>query len=191
MRDRFFLYIRSAAAAVKIVLKKVFNPRSFRSPLIQDISLSAKILMRDRGRIFLGRHIHTKRGVVFEASGGMIDIGEGSFFNNGCMVVSKDRIKIGKNTAIGPNVMIYDHDHNIHSSLTLHNSGYVSSPVIIGDNVWIGANSVILRGTTLGSGSVVGAGSVIKGDYPPGSVIIQKRVCEVRSGMESEARVSE
>ncbi|MBQ8301882.1 MAG: acyltransferase [Clostridia bacterium] len=91
------------------------------------------------------------------------------------MVVSKESIKIGKYTSFGPNVLIYDHDHNIHSGEDIHDSGFVTDGVTIGDNVWIGANTVILRGSVLGDGCVVGAGSVIKGTYPPDSVIIQKR----------------
>ena len=47
--------------------------------------------------------------------------------------------------------------------------------MIIGDNVWIGANTVILRGSIIDNGCVIGAGSVIKGEYPPDSVVIQKR----------------
>jgi len=42
-------------------------------------------------------------------------------------------------------------------------------------NCWIGANTVILRGTTIGDNSVIGAGCVLKGEYPAGAIIIQKR----------------
>lgn len=45
----------------------------------------------------------------------------------------------------------------------------------IGKNCWIGANTVILRGTTIGDNSVIGAGCVLKGEYPAGAIIIQKR----------------
>ena len=75
----------------------------------------------------------------------------------------------------GPNVLIYDHDHDISSAESIHDSGYKTSPVVIGDDVWIGANTVILRGTVIGRDCVVGAGSVLKGVYPAGSVIVQKR----------------
>lgn len=77
-------------------------------------------------------------------------------------------------------MLIYDHDHNIHSENEIHDSGFLTSPVVIGDNVWIGANSVILRGSVIGSGCVVGAGSVIKGVYPQDTVIIQKRKEDIR-----------
>lgn len=69
----------------------------------------------------------------------------------------------------------YLYDHDISSAESIHDSGYKTSPVVIGDDVWIGANTVILRGTVIGRDCVVGAGSVLKGVYPAGSVIVQKR----------------
>ena len=66
------------------------------------------------------------------------------------------------------------------------NSGYKTSPVVIGDDVWIGANTVILRGTVIGRDCVVGAGSVLKGVYPAGSVIVQKRT----ENIDEKGRVS-
>lgn len=189
MRDRLCLYIRSVLSLIHIFIVKLSNPRRFFSSPVQDFSLTTRICVRGRGIVSLGGHIHTKRNVMLMADSGSLDIGEGCFFNNGCMAVAKERISIGKNSALGPNVMIYDHDHDIHSGQFVHDSGFVTSPVVIGDNVWIGANSVILRGTRLGDGCVVGAGSVVKGDYPPGSVIIQKRSETVTVPEEREVNV--
>lgn len=189
MRDRLCLYIRSVLSLIHIFIVKLSSPRGFFSPPAQDFSLTTRICVRGRGIVSLGGRIHTKRNVVLMADSGILDIGGGCFFNNGCMAVAKERISIGKNSALGPNVMIYDHDHDIHSGQFVHDSGFVTSPVVIGDNVWIGANSVILRGTRLGDGCVVGAGSVVKGDYPPGSVIIQKRSETVTVPEEREVNV--
>ena len=175
MKEKISLYARSMLTLIHIVFVKILNMRGFTSAAAQDFSLTTKLSLREKGKISLHKHIHTRRNGVFEADGGMIEIGEGCFFNNGCMVVSKERISIGKNTSFGPNVLVYDHDHNIYSHEDIHDSGYVTDSVIIGDNVWIGANSVILRGSVIGSGCVIGAGSVIKGTYPPDTVIVQKR----------------
>ncbi len=174
MKKRITLYVRSFFTIFHILAAKICNIKGFHSPFIQDFSFSTKISVSG-GKISLGRHIHTKRNVVLEADGGEMEIGEGCFFNNGCMLVSKEKITVGKNTSFGPNVLVYDHDHDIHSHLAVHDSGFVTSPVTIGDDVWIGAGSVILRGSVIGDGCVIGAGSVIKGVCPPDSVIIQKR----------------
>lgn len=175
MKKRLSLYARAFFALWHMLFVKLISPKGFYAKIPQDISCGTKISVYTGGRIFLEKHIHTRRAVTLEADGGTIHIGEGSFLNNGCAVISKENITIGRNTAIGPNTMIYDHDHRIDALTPLHDSGFVTSPVIIGDNVWIGANTVILRGSVIGSGCVIGAGSVIKGEYPPDTVVIQKR----------------
>lgn len=180
MKKKISLCVRSLFSLAHIVFTKLFNIRGFYSAMEQDFSASTKFSVSGSGRISLMKHIHTKRNVIFEADGGNMEIGEGCFFNNGCMVVSKESISIGSYSAFGPNVLVYDHDHNIHSERTIHDSGFVTEPVIIGDNVWIGANSVILRGSVIGDGCVIGAGSVIKGVYPSDTIIIQKRSEETK-----------
>ncbi|MCC8161143.1 MAG: acyltransferase [Oscillospiraceae bacterium] len=180
MRKRISLYARSALSLLHIAAAKLFNIRGFFSAAVQDFSCGTRFAVNGGGKIFLKKHIHTVRNVLFDADGGVIEVGEGSFFNSGCMVVSKELVTVGNYTSFGPNTFVYDHDHNIKSSFSIHDSGFATSPVHIGSNVWIGANCVILRGTTLGDGCVVGAGSVIKGVYPPGAVIIQRREETVR-----------
>jgi acetyltransferase-like isoleucine patch superfamily enzyme len=174
MRKKIVLYVRSFFSIFHVAVIKIFNITSFHSPPVQDLSTGTKFSLYG-GKIFLKKHVHTRRNVLLETDGGCLEIGEGCFFNSGCTVVSKERISIGNYTALGPNVMVYDHDHDIRSGKTLHESGYVTDAVIIGNNVWIGANSVILRGSVIGDGCVIGAGCVIKGEYPPNSVVVQKR----------------
>ena len=62
----------------------------------------------------------------------------------------------------------------------LEQNCFKTKPIIVGSNCWIGAQTVILRGTEIGDNCVVGAGSVLKGKYPDGSVIIQKRETSYR-----------
>ena len=91
------------------------------------------------------------------------------------MFFCHNHIEIGEGVEFGPNVLVYDHDHDFRHPDGLKADIFKTAPVIIGKNCWIGANTVILRGTVLGDNCVVGAGSVIKGEYPAQSVIIQKR----------------
>lgn len=163
---------------IHMTFLKLFHPRMFNSPLVQDISCSTRVA--PEGRIKLGERVHTKKNVVIESmKEASIEIGSDSFFNNNCMVVSKERIKIGNSCSCGPNVLIYDHNHKIDPDIGFIHEEYTSSPIVIGDNVWIGANTVILAGTVLGDRCVVGAGSVLKGKYESGSVIVQKRTEEL------------
>lgn len=99
-------------------------------------------------------------------------IGENVSFNNGCMITCRKSIKIGNNVLIGPNVLLFDHDHDYRSEDMFHK--FKIGNIVIEDNVWIGGNCTILRNTTLHEGVVVGAGCVVKGDIPAYTVITQK-----------------
>lgn len=84
--------------------------------------------------------------------------------SNGCVVTAYDHIKIGDNVMLGPNVLIYDQDHDYRAEGGVAAMRFKTAPVVIGNNVWIGANTMILRGTTIGDNSVVGGEAVIKGE---------------------------
>lgn len=187
MKRKIKLYMKSAVALLHIIIAKLFNPRCFSSGILQDFSLRTKITVGKNSKMKLGRKIHTMGDVTIETiEGGRLEIGDGCVFNNGVMIVSGDRISIGAKTGLGPNVMVYDHDHDTRRTEENENS-YRFSPVTIGSRVWVGANTVILRGTVIGDGCVIGAGSVIKGNYPPNSVVVQKRSEEIFKPKENHA----
>jgi len=122
-------------------------------------------------RVFFGRKIDVRRGAsLFSNNGGILRIGDNVFVGSGCYIVCRKAITIGKNTKIGPNTIIYDHDHNY-----VKKGGYLETSVEIGNNVWIGAGCIILRGTKIGDNSIIGAGTFLKGNYPPNSMIYNKK----------------
>ncbi|MDP3981085.1 MAG: acyltransferase [Chlamydiota bacterium] len=95
-----------------------------------------------------------------------LEIGEGSFFNDGVNLGAAQSIKIGHHTKIGDMTYIYDTDfHQLSPEASTK-----CSPVIIGNNVWIGANSMILPGSVIGDHSVIAAGSIVTGEIPPKSL---------------------
>jgi len=105
----------------------------------------------------------------------IVEICDNTSLSHGCMVISHESISIEKDVRFGPNVLIYDCDHDFKSENGLKKLKYKTSPVKINDNVWIGANTIILRGIKIGDNSVVGAGSVVKGEFPDNSFIVQKK----------------
>jgi acetyltransferase-like isoleucine patch superfamily enzyme len=155
------------------LLKYVFR----RSLTFRPISLvypSAEVIVDGESAIELGNKVYLKPGVKISAThGGKLSVGDNTFLNYNSMIVCHKNITIGKNVEFGPNVLVYDQDHDFRAGL--HKQEYRCTEVAIGDNVWIGANSVILRGSNIGDNCVVGAGSVIKGEYPANSIIVQKR----------------
>lgn len=91
------------------------------------------------------------------------------FINRNSMIVSMEKIFIGSGVTIGPNVCIYDHDHNI--GRRKGEETFCSSPVIIKQNAWIGANVVITRGVTIGKNSVIAAGAVVTSDVQENCIV--------------------
>lgn len=104
------------------------------------------------------------------ADGGIISLEGNNFINRNCNIICHSTISIGKGTTIGPNVSIYDHDHNYKSG-----KGVVTTPIIIGSNVWIGAGCIILQGTIIGNEAIIGAGTVIKNNIPPETIAVNSK----------------
>ena len=80
--------------------------------------------------------------MISSRNSGKLKIGNRVYLNRNTMIVCRDSVEIGSGTTVGPNVMIYDHDHD------LQNRGQIcSSPISIGENVWIGGGAIILKGS--------------------------------------------
>lgn len=90
-----------------------------------------------------------------------LKIGQKVSFNNGCIITCREKIEIGDHVLFGPNVMIFDHDHDFRSD-DFENK-FRCAPITIGNHVWIGANVTILKGSVIKDGAVIGANSVVGG----------------------------
>lgn len=173
-------YIRAVIcltfSLIKFSLIKLLNFSGFKFSALNIISPFVEFEIGKRAKLILGKRVRMRSGTkVRVRNGAQVNIGENTFLNHGCMVISHERIILGKNVQCGPNVLIYDHDHDFRTKNGLKELKYKTSPIEIGDNVWIGANTVILRGTIIGSNCVVAAGSIIKGVFKDDTIIMQKR----------------
>ncbi len=83
-------------------------------------------------------------------------------------------VYIGKNVMMGPEVIIYTHNHEFSQlDIPMNQQGKgKTEPVYIGDDVWIGRRVIILPGVHIGSGSIIGAGAVVTKDIPEYSVAV-------------------
>lgn len=114
--------------------------------------------------------------------GDNIHIGNNVSVNMRCTFIDCNKITIGNNILIAPNVQIHTATHPIELNERLNpdwvpgSSAYFcrtyALPVTIEDGCWIGAGSILLPGVTIGSGSVIGAGSVVTHDIPANSVAV-------------------
>ena len=113
-----------------------------------------------------------------------VDYGCNIYFGNNCEVnmnctfLDDNKIIIGDNVLIAPNVQIYTAYHPTHyldrftisENETFNFCKTQTAPVIIGKNVWIGGGTIILPGVTIGDNTVIGAGSVVTKDIPADTI---------------------
>ena len=141
-------------------------------------SLSPKAIVEvDKGgALFAESGLQMRDGSVLTVrQGAHLIIGKSVFINRNTIIAARKSITIGNCVTIGPNVCIYDHDHDIHNR-----GGYVLDNVVIKDNVWIGANVIVLKGVTIGLGAVVAAGSIVTKDVPDHTILMQKRISDYK-----------
>lgn len=149
----------------------------YQGSILQGIPVSTEI-RSDTGILSFAGKLSCRTNSYISAGTGKLTIGEGCFFNQNVMIVSKEEIIIGRNVIAGPNVVIVDHDHDYKRSDLKYT--FKSAPIYIGDNVWLGANVTIMKGTSIGANSVVGAGAVLKGEYPENTLIYQESRVKIR-----------
>lgn len=111
-----------------------------------------------------------------------IYLGNNVSVNMNCTFVDCNKITIGNNVLIGPNVQLYTAAHPVELIERLTADWDAASgeyfcrtyarPITIGDGCWLGGGVIVLPGVTIGNGSVIGAGSVVTHDIPDNVVAV-------------------
>lgn len=116
-----------------------------------------------------------------------IHLGSNCEINMNCTFLDGNRITIGDNALIAPNVQIYTAYHPTSARERLgepkEDGSFcfcknITAPVTIGNNVWIGGGAIILPGVTIGDNVVIGAGSVVTRDLPS-NVVAYGNPCRI------------
>lgn len=154
----------------KIFLEVLYHKRVVIGKRFKASWNTSLILDGRSSYIRIGKSCHFRSNTEIMASNGTILFGNNVFINKNCMVVAHSKIEIGDGTTIGPNCLIYDHDHSFGK-----NRDNETIPITIGKDVWIGGNAVILKGVHIDDKSVIAAGSIVTKDIPAGVVYIQPR----------------
>lgn len=117
----------------------------------------------------------------YASYGKNISIGENFFSNVNCTIMDYEKVSIGDNVWLGPNVSVLTVSHPMTAAerrVTFFEDSFepkkrgnieIIAPVRIGNDVWIAAGSVICAGVTIGDRAVIGAGSVVTRDIPEGA----------------------
>lgn len=173
--------IRKIKGAFKGIWYKIRYGSKIKLNRFPLLDKGAQIKITD-GSVVADGHLELKPGAYIAAvHGGRVELGDSVYINRHSMLICHEHIKIGDGCSIGPNTLVYDHDHIFDESGLV--SGFKTSPVIIEKNCWIAGGVTILRGTHIGEGCVIGAGAVISGSIPPHSIVKPERnvsICPIR-----------
>lgn len=156
----------------RVFVTRFQNGRKLKSGKL-EMRKNSSIRISTNGKVVIDKLLLNENAFLCCSDHGTIEIGRDVSINRNSIIVSKEKIVIGNNTSIGPNVCIYDHDHD-YDKFGFKKSVFKTAPVIIGENVWIGANVTILRGSRIGNNSIIGANSLIKGEVPESTIAISK-----------------
>lgn len=163
-------YFSFLIGILKTIVFKIlyFNRVSFTG--IPKMNHNFKIAIKKNSKLHIGKKFRTRNNVSFRIYKGIVEIGDNCFFNDNCSINCLKNIKIGNNCIFGPDVKIYDHDHDYKKDM----NSFVKQSIEIGNNVWIGANVVILKGVKIGDNSVIAAGTIVKHDVSSNTLVYNK-----------------
>ena len=122
----------------------------------------ARVVLGEGASLTVGSGVYLSPGCVVQVGdGASLELGDGVCMNDGCRVTVVESTRIGADTLFGPNVQIYDHDHEFDEGVRLE---LRCAPVLIGRRCWLCANTVVTRGCSIADRSLVSANSVVTRD---------------------------
>ena len=164
-------YFRFLNNFIKLFTKKIFYKASIKGSLLQSFGKHTEIIISKNAYVNFGRNIQSDGFCrIIAGKNSKLSIGEGTYFNNGCVVSSMKNITIGSHCLFGPNVAVFDNNHKFSADKGVSYE-HTCDDIEIGDNCWIAANVIILKGTKIGCNCVIGAGTKVSGEVPDGTIV--------------------
>lgn len=99
-----------------------------------------------------------------------IHVGENFYSNFNLTILDVNKVVIGNNCLIGPNVSIYTAGHPIDADVRITMLEF-GKEINIGNNVWIGGNAVINPGVTIGDNVVIASGAIVTKSFDSNLII--------------------
>lgn len=165
-----FYYFRKVYNLFRITIKVLISKSHYTGSRMLGFSKRTELSFGKHSKIKISRSVSSDGSCrLVIGNDAKLEIGEKTYINNGCTISCVNSISIGSNCGLGPNVSIFDNNHDFDSNGVKSSNN--SAPVVIGDRCWLATNVVILKGVTIGDNCVVGAGCVIKNDIPSGSIV--------------------
>jgi acetyltransferase-like isoleucine patch superfamily enzyme/glycosyltransferase involved in cell wall biosynthesis len=125
------------------------------------------VAVHGTGRIRIGKRCLFYGDIHLETQGdGIIDIGDDCVLSRGVHIVAFERVRLGNGVMVGEYSGIRDANHALNDE-PVRQSGHVSAPIDLGDNVWLGRNTSVLKGVRIGDHAVLAAHALARNDIPP------------------------
>lgn len=98
---------------IKLGWTKLFHKKNFNGPKISLVSPLTEITMNRTAKLKIGNNFKMRDGAKIRVRDGAVCIiGNNTSVNSNNMIACHERIEIGDNVQLSPNVQIYDHDHD-------------------------------------------------------------------------------
>ena len=129
-------YIKAAfcvpLAGIKYVILKLENGKRFHASFPAIMSPLTEVTVEGKSHLCIGKKLKMHNGAKIRVrKGGKLEIGKNFGMSNGCVVTAYDHVKIGDNVMLGPNVMIYDQDHDYQAEGGVAAMKFKTAPITI------------------------------------------------------------
>jgi acetyltransferase-like isoleucine patch superfamily enzyme len=99
---------------------------------------------------------------------GNVSVGKNTWIGPNVILDGSGELEIGSNCSISAGTQIYSHD-SINQAISGGEKNYDYAKTIIENNCYIGPNVVIQKGIIIGKGSIIGANSFVNKNIPKNS----------------------
>jgi len=99
---------------------------------------------------------------------GNVKVGKNTWIGPFVILDGSGNLQIGSNCSISAGVQIYSHN-SIQWAITGGAIAYEYAETKIGNNCYIGPNTIISKGVNIGDGCIIGANSLVTQNIPPNS----------------------
>lgn len=153
---------------------------------LEELNAISPLDWDSRERVFR-QILHAKGSFHIEPGficvfGSNITIGNNFYANYNVQLLDPNKIEIGDDVLLAPNVILSTAGHPVDPALRKQGLEF-AKPIKIGNNVWIGAGAIVLPGVTIGDNSVIGAGAVVTRDIPANCVAVGVPARVMRSNL--------
>ena len=140
-------------------LARIWYRRYFRGVFFEARSL----LYRYHSQIDLRPGVYIKRNAIIGCAteSAVLRIGERTTVGFNTIIIASERVEIGSDCMIAPNVYVVDSNHGTQHGQLFSGQDNINRQVSIDSNCWIGSGATILAGVSVCSDVVIAAGSVV------------------------------